>query len=125
MNRAIFILLTIIPGLVLTIGCAPATFTGTWDYTVRDLPQGTITGQLIIAAKETESGGYDCHVISSDGMADFDMEDCIIVESVFTGFYYDQGSRIDVSGTFEGNTLKGFVTAQGTEFPLELRKEEE
>jgi len=113
------IFLIIVAFSLLTMGCAAtrSTYVGNWDYTVRNLPDGDLTGLLII---RVEDDGYGCHVQSADGMADFDMEHCAIEDNILTGYYYQQGSRIDVTGTFSEEKLFGTVRIDTYEFPLEL-----
>ena len=109
--------------LLVATGCAPETYTGSWSYTVKDISQGDLTGVFTVST--TETGGYICHVKSSDGMANFDMEECVIIDNVFTGYYYDQGSRVDVAGTFEDDTFSGFLDVQGTQLEVKMVKKEE
>ena len=105
-----------------TFGCSPENYTGNWNYTVKDISQGNLKGVFTVSTTET---GYNCHVLSSDGMANFDMEECVIIENVFTGYYYDQGTRVDVTGTFEDNTFSGFVNIQGTQMEVKMVRKEE
>ena len=106
-----------------TFGCASTSFLGDWDYTVTGTPDGNLIGLFTLS--ETEDG-YVCHVLSSDGYADFDMESCKLEENTLTGFYYDEmGSRIDISGTFEEDKFTGKVNVQGQEFTLAMVRKEE
>jgi hypothetical protein len=105
--------------LILILGCAAtrSTYVGNWDYTVLNLPDGDARGLLVI---RVEDGGYRCHVQSSDGMAEFDMENCTIEDNILTGHYYQDGNRIDITGTFSEEKLFGTVRVDTYEFPLEL-----
>lgn len=123
MKKINFQLLIIWVFLIWVSGCATtrSTYVGNWDYTVRNLPDGAGTGLLII---RVEDDGYHCRVQSSDGMADFEMEQCNIDDNIFTGFYYQEGNRIDVTGTFSEEKMFGTVRFDTYEFPLELIKKE-
>jgi hypothetical protein len=108
--------------IFLTLGCAAtrSTYVGNWDYLVRNVPDGDLTGLLIIRVEED---GYKCHVLSSDGMADFDMEQCTIEDNILTGYYYQDGNRVDITGAFSEEKLFGTVRFDTYEFPLELIKQ--
>ena len=109
--------------LLFTFGCGSTSYLGGWNFTVTELPDGTITGLLTIS--ETESG-YNCNVLFTDSYDDFDMVSCNIAENSLSGHYFDEtGSKIEISGTFEEDKLTGFVNIEGQDFPLQLVKAEE
>ena len=69
MKRLIFRITLITIASICTFGCASTSFLGDWDYTVTCTPDGNLIGLFTLS--ETEDG-YVCHVLSSDGYADFE-----------------------------------------------------
>ena len=83
-------------------------YVGNWKYEVPEMP-GDNTGVLVISK---ESDAYKCVAITDSGyeqnMDNFDIQD-----GKFMASYDSQGVAVEVTGTFDGNTVTGTISAQG------------
>ena len=115
MNRnTIFYFLTV-PVLVMLIsGCAVTktgsqSVAGTWRYELKDMPSDDNSGVMIITQNGKELA---CHVKTDSGY-ELDFESFEVTHGSLTSHYLDQGSRVDVSGSFEGDLFTGKAETSG------------
>ena len=84
-------------------------YVGKWKYEIPDMPSDDNTGVLVISKEGDE---YKCVALTDYGneqpMDEFDIQDGKMKAS-----YDAQGTRVEVSGTFEGNVITGTISAQG------------
>ena len=95
-------------------------FVGTWDYVVRDTPDGDVKGTLIIS-KTTDT--YAAMLSSDQGEAD--LNGFSIEDNAMSGTFDFQGYELTMKGTFNGKMLKGDIGVEYMSFPLEATKVEE
>lgn len=92
---------------------------GTWEYVIKDLPDGDATGTFTIAKEGDE---YTGTMIGDQGT--FDLEDLSIVDGEMTCNINYSGYEIYTKGTFEGTTFTGSISAEGYDFPMTAVKKE-
>ena len=112
--------------LLILAGCAATKssktaipdYIGQWNYSL-DLPDQTINGYL----KFTQEGEEVIGVIGgNEGEAP--LADFLIDEEKMSGNFDYMGYSVDVTGMFEGDVLKGKMSAEGYEFPFEANKQQ-
>lgn len=110
--------------MFLWTGCATtkkatSRYTGSWDYVVKGLPQGDISGIMELSYEEEAWKG---DVKSDDGSVSIEIEDLKIEEEQLSGFFYFQGMKIYMDGTFEDNQYIGKISVDYNEFPMTATK---
>jgi len=112
LNASFFIVLLVIALLwtsCATKKAAGPSYVGKWKYEVPDMPGDDNTGVLIISK---DGDVYTCVAVTDFGyeqpMDNFDIQEDSLMAS-----YDSQGTLVVVAGTFEGNTIKGTISAQG------------
>lgn len=91
---------------------------GNWAYMVSGLPDGDVSGMLVL----TEGAdGMMGKLETDDGSVD--LEDVTLVDNVLKATFYYQGTGVQLTGTFTGEKMAGFVEAQGYEFPISATRE--
>ncbi len=113
-------LLLIIIAMFFMAGCATtksttAKYVGNWDYVVKGLPDGDITGIMNIDYQEEAFKG---DIKSDDGSVSIKVEDMKIEEEKLSGYFYFQGMKININGTFEDNNFIGRISVDYNEFPM-------
>jgi len=93
-------------------------YIGQWNYSL-DLPDQTINGYLKFSQEDDEVIGM---IGSDDG--ETQLSDFMIDEEKVSGNFDYMGYSINVSGTFEGDVLKGMMSAEGYEFPFDANKQQ-
>lgn len=93
---------------------------GTWDYVVKDLPDGDATGTFTITKEGDKFVGS---MIMRDGSTQ-SMKGLSIVDDNLTCTVEYSGYEIDTQGKFEGSTFTGSISAEGYEFPMTAVKKE-
>lgn len=93
-------------------------YIGQWDYVLAG-PEGDIKGFLIFK----QENGQTIGVLGGDqGEATF--SNLSISEEKVTGNFNYMGYSVYMDGLFEGNILKGKMSAEGYEFPFEATKQQ-
>jgi hypothetical protein len=92
-------------------------YTGDWDFVIKDMPAGDATGILYI---EREGQLYRGSVAVENGATDIDK--LSIEESCMKGYFRYKGFRVNVKGTFEGDTFEGKVGVTLLSYPFVARK---
>jgi hypothetical protein len=87
-------------------------YIGSWSLLIEDTPQGDVPATLTIL--KSEDGNYSGS-ISSD-MGTFKLSDLSLVAHKISGVFVVQDIDFDLSGTFEANTFKGYVSGMGADF---------
>jgi hypothetical protein len=101
--------------LLLLAGCAATrsgknSIVGSWKYELKELPAGQNSGMMIISKK---GEGFACHVKTDEGY-ELDFESFTVTDNKLVSYYYQEdGSRVDVTGTFSGNQFNGSAAAAG------------
>jgi hypothetical protein len=93
-------------------------YIGQWNYSL-DLPDQTINGYL----KFSQEGDEVIGIIGGD-QGEETLTDFAIDEEQVSGNFDYMGYSVDVSGIFEGDILKGKMSAEGYEFPFEANKQQ-
>ena len=92
-------------------------YAGTWDYVVKNTPEGDMKGEMIIGKNgegyTAEMNGYTVNA---------NLEDLSIKDQTIEGSFDYQGMEVIIKGKFEGNMLKGDVEVDYMTFPLEATK---
>lgn len=86
---------------------------GNWDYMVSGIPDGDVTGTLVLM---DEADGMTGRLETDAGSVD--LEDVTFADNVLTAVFSYQGTDVQLKGTFAGEKFTGFVEAQGYEFPI-------
>jgi len=93
-------------------------YIGQWNYTL-ELPDQTINGYLKFSQEVDEVIGVIGVDDGEEPLTNFMIDE----EKVSGNFDYMEYS-VDVNGTFEGDVLKGNISAEGYEFPFEAKKQQ-
>jgi len=93
-------------------------YIGQWNYSL-DLPDQTINGYL----KFSQEGDEVIGMIGGDDW-ETQLSDFAINEEKVSGSFDYMEYTVNVSGIFEGDVLKGTLSAEGYEFPFEANKQQ-
>ena len=93
-------------------------YIGQWNY-VLSLPDGDYDGYLKFSEAEDQTVGV---IGNSDGESE--LTGFTITEEQVSGQFDYMGYTVDLTGTFEGDVLKGTMSAEGYEFPFEANKQQ-
>ncbi|MCG8306089.1 MAG: hypothetical protein MI975_01780 [Cytophagales bacterium] len=109
---------------LIVYGCAPSKKAvdlsiGTWDYVIKDTPEGDLDGHFIIAK---EGDDYTGSLNSDQGS--IVLEDITIEDGNLKCTFDFQGYEILMKGTFEGNSYAGNVSVDYNEFPMTATRRE-
>ncbi len=86
---------------------------GSWDYVIKNTPDGDTQGTFIIA-KEGES--YMGSLNTTQGSVALD--DVTVVDKVLKCTFQYMGYTIDMTGTFEGDAFTGKCSVDYNDFPM-------
>ena len=92
-------------------------YVGTWNYVVKDTPNGTIEGELIIS-KSSEA--YSA-IINGDA-GEVPLQDLLIEGNNIKGTFDYQGYEVQMKAMLEGDLLKGNMGVDYMTFPMEATK---
>lgn len=92
---------------------------GTWDYIIKDTPQGDLNGNFIIA---NEGDAYTGSLNSDQGS--IPLEDISVEEGNLKCSFNYQGYEIEMTGKFEGKAFDGKVSVDYNDFPMTATKRE-
>ena len=92
---------------------------GTWDYIVKDTPNGDVEGNFVIVKEgDTYTGSLN------GDQGSIPLED-IEVEGENLSYLFDfQGMQLAVKGTIEGSAFTGNVSVDYNDFPMTATKRE-
>lgn len=92
---------------------------GTWDYIVKDTPNGDVEGNFVILK---EGDAYSGSLNGDQGSIPLgDVE----VEGDNLSYTFDfQGMELTVNGTIDGNSFAGNVSVDYNDFPMTATKRE-
>ena len=104
---------------VLLVGCATSKMAknspnGDWDYTVMNTPDGDVTGTMTI---QQNGEGYTGTLTSPAGTTE--LNNVTVEDQQLSSSFYYQGTPLQLSGSFSGDTFTGSVDADGQSFPME------
>ena len=105
-------------GLFIAYGCASTkkvkdVSIGTWDYTIKNTPEGDLAGNFVIA-KEAES--YIGSLNSTQGS--IALEDITVEDGNLKCNFDYMGYSIMMTGLFEGEAFTGKVSVDYNDFPM-------
>jgi len=117
-------LLVFIIAVLCSYGCATTkkivdVSIGTWDYVITETPQGELEGNFIIAR---EGDSYTGSLNSTQRT--IPLEEVKVEESKLSAVFDYDGYQVIMSGSFEGNSYKGNVSVDYTEYPMTATKRE-
>ncbi len=92
---------------------------GTWDYVVKNTPEGDLTGTMVFAKDGDVYTGY---MENSQGKVSF--RDVVIDEGKLTCNFDYMGYTVVMSGLFEASAFAGKVSVDYNDFPLTATKRE-
>jgi hypothetical protein len=95
-----------------------APFLGNWEYVVEDLPVD-IDGTMSVSKEE---GVLSAALMTP--MGDVPITDITITDGVLKAEFDAEGNLVELEGTFEGDTYKGLLIVQGSEFVMNAKKTE-
>ncbi len=86
---------------------------GNWDYTVRDTPNGDVSGTLVLSKDGEQYKG-----VLQSSMGSVDLENVKVEDNQLRGTFEMEGYELELIGTFAGEELEGTVGFEGYTFPL-------
>lgn len=90
-----------------------ADYTGSWEYSV-DTPDATYDGAIVL---EKADGTYTGKLKSDDGFT-AELKSLKVEGEKISFYFYLEGYKINVKGTFKENKLNATVDAEGMQFPM-------
>ena len=94
-------------------------YVGSWDYIVKDTPNGDVEGVLVI---KKEMDTYSALISGEAG--ELDLSGFAIEDNALEGTFDYQGYEVTVKGTFSGKMIKGDMGVEYMTFPMEAVKQE-
>ena len=92
-------------------------YAGTWKYQVKDTPEGTFVGKIILKVKDNEYVGQ----IESYGQKSNITN--LTIEGNRMSFNTDaEGYFSKIRGTFEADTFNGHVMVEGEKYAITAKK---
>lgn len=91
---------------------------GTWDYLIKNTPEGDMTGNFVIV-KEGEN--YSGSLNSTQGS--IPLENVKIEDGNLTSNFSYMGYTVNMSGKFETTTFDGKVSVDYNDFPMTATKQ--
>ncbi len=92
-------------------------YVGSWNYVVKDTPEGDIKGLLVI---EKAMEKYTARISGEQG--EVDLGTFNIVDNQMQGTFDYQGYELTMKGIFSGKTIKGDIGVEFMSFPMEGKK---
>ncbi len=90
---------------------------GAWDYSVKNTPNGDVSGVMNIQQNGEEFSGN----LATDA-GTVDLNNVTIEDNQLSSNFYIQGTSLELKGTFSGDAFTGNVSAQGQSFPVEATR---
>ena len=108
--------------LVFLAGCAASNVakngpSGAWEYTVKNTPNGDVSGTMNIMQ---EGDGYTGNLTTSSGS--IDLNNLTIEEGKMSSSFNYQGTPLELTGDFSEDSFTGNVGAGGQSFPVEATR---
>ena len=94
-------------------------YVGSWDYVVKDTPEGDVKGLLVI---DKAMDKYTAQISGEQG--EVDLGTFNIVDNQMQGTFDYQGYEMTMKGVFSGKTIKGDIGVEFMSFPMEAMKVE-
>lgn len=94
-------------------GFIVADYTGSWEYTV-DTPDATYDGALVL---DKADGVYTGKLKSDDGFT-ADLKDLKVEGDKISFYFYLEGYKVNIKGSFKGEKLNANVDVEGMQFPF-------
>ena len=91
---------------------------GAWQFTLKDTPNGTITGVITLSKSDQNYSGT---IESSEGSAS--LRDISFENDNFQAIFYMADNNITISGKFDENTFEGVIKVQSETFPLQATRQ--
>ena len=92
---------------------------GTWDYVIKNTPEGDLNGTLVIAK---EGDAYSGYLESSQGR--IDLNEVSVQEGNLNSKFDYMGYQVLMSGLFEGNMFNGKVSVDYNDFMMTATRKE-
>jgi hypothetical protein len=92
---------------------------GTWDYVIKNTPEGDLNGTLVIAK---DADNYTGYLQTSQGR--MDLNDVTVEDGNLKANFDYMGYSILMTGLFEGNTFDGKVSVDYNDFMMTATKKE-
>ncbi len=123
MKKATFTYLALFTVLLCCYGCATSNASkqdaknspvGAWEYTVKNTPNGNVSGTMNI---KQDGEAYSGNLSTNSGS--IDLNNVTIVDNQFSSNFNFQGTPLQFKGAFEGDSFAGTVDTGGQSFPVE------
>lgn len=119
MIQRIFIFLLV---ALLSYACASSkkvadASTGTWEYVIKNTPEGDLPGTMVIA-KDGDS--YTGYLETTQGR--LELNDVVVENGNMKCNFDYMGYEILMTGLFEGNAFNGKVSVDYNDFPMTATK---
>ncbi len=92
---------------------------GTWEYVIKNTPEGDLNGTLVIAKEGDDYSGY---LESSQGR--IDLNEVSIQDGNLNSKFNYMGYQVLMSGIFEGNMFNGKVSVDYNDFMMTATRKE-
>ena len=92
---------------------------GTWDYVIKNTPEGDMNGNFIISKADDQ---YTGTMNSAQGT--IDLENVTVVDKVLKCNFDYMGYDVEMTGTFEGAAFSGNVSVDYNAFDMTATKRE-
>ena len=107
---------------LLVTGCAASRVAknspaGAWDYTVKNTPNGDVSGTMNI---EQDGEEYTGSLATESGS--IDLQNVTIEDGKMSSTFNYQGTPLEMTGTFSEDAFTGSVGAGGQSFPVEATR---
>lgn len=116
--------ITFILAAMVAYACAPTkkvaqtpTAVGTWDYVVKNTPEGDLSGVLVISHNGDAYAGY---MQNSQGQVD--LRNITIVDDQLKCDFDFMGYMILMTGVFADDNFEGKVSVDYNDFPVTAKK---
>ena len=86
---------------------------GSWDFVVKNTPEGDFTGTFIIAKEGDNYTGS----LNND-QENIQLENISVVDKELTCYFDYQGYQVTMTGMFEEDTFSGKCTVEYNDFPM-------
>ncbi len=98
-------------------GIVVADYTGSWEYSI-DTPEGTYDGELVLVQAD---GTYTGKLTNNDDF-EADVKDLEIDGDKISCYFYFQGYKVYIKGTFADDKLKANIDVEGMQIPFVATK---
>jgi hypothetical protein len=92
---------------------------GTWEYIIKDTPEGDLPGTLVISKEADQYIGY---LQTAQGR--LDLNDVKVVDGNLTANFDYMGYAVLMTGLFEGDGFNGKVSVDYNDFMMTANRKE-